>query len=38
MRHPNLFQIPTNESVIDSATNGKFTLGSLIGDFKHKDE
>jgi hypothetical protein len=32
MRHPNLFSI--SENVLDSATNGKFTLGSLFFDSK----
>ena len=36
MRHPNLFSL--DEGVIDQATNGKFTLASLVYDKRHEDK
>ena len=36
MRHPNLFSL--DEGVIDQATNGKFTLASLVYDKRHEDQ
>ena len=36
MRHPNLFSL--SEDVIDRATNGKFTIASLLYDKRHEDQ